>query len=308
MANTINNASKYERELIQAFVDNSYIAPFVTLNTEFIDAKNFHFTVLQTSGYQNHSLNGGWNRGEVVETDKVYTLTQDRDVEFFLDKRQVDESNQTATIQNVSMTFEKNNATPEKDAYFFSKVAKEATTANLKTDTARADYTKANIYTKLVQFIGRVRRYRNKGLVVYLAPELMDLLTLSSELTHSIDVATISANDGKAIQTRITVIDGVPVIEVVDDDRFYSEFDFSEGYVPKAGASKINMLACTPLTTKMVPKIESIYFFAPGQHTEGDGYLYQNRAHYDTFVFPNGKDGYIDSVAVDLDTTVVPSL
>ena len=68
------------------------------------------------------------------------------------------------------------------------------------------------------------------------------------------------------------------------------------------------MLAATPLTTKMVSKIESIYFFAPGEHTQGDGYLYQNRAHYDTFVFPNGKDGNIDSVAVDVDTSEVPSL
>ena len=308
MSNTINNASKYERELIQSFVDNSYVAPFVTTNVEWIDAKNFHFTVLQTSGYQNHSLNGGWNRGDVTETDKVYTVSRDRDVEFFLDKRQVDESNQTATIENVSTKFETEQATPEKDAYFFSKVTTEANTAGKKTSTARNTYTSANIYTKLVQFIGKVRKYRNKGLIVYLAPDLMDLLALSTELTHSIDVASISANDGKAIQTRITVIDGVPIIEVVDDDRFYSEFDFSDGYTPKAGAVKINMLAATPLTTKMVSKIESIYFFAPGEHTDGDGYLYQNRAHYDAFVFPNGKDGYVDSVAVDVDTSEVPSL
>lgn len=308
MANTINNASKYERELIETFIDNSYIAPFVSTNTEFIDAKNFHFTVLQTSGYKNHSLNGGWNRGEVVETDKVYTLTQDRDVEFFLDKRQVDESNRTATIENVSKTFEKTEATPEKDAYFFSKVVAMADSVGKKTSTARNTYTTANIYTKIVQFIGNVRRYRNKGLIVYLAPELMDLLALSTELTHSIDVASISANDGKAIQTRITIIDGVPVVEVVDDDRFYSEFDFSEGYAPKVGSAKINMLGATPMTTKMVPKIESIYFFGPGEHTEGDGYLYQNRAHYDTFVFPNGKDGVIDSVVADIDTDLTPSL
>lgn len=308
MANVINNASKYERELIQSFIDNSYIAPFVATNTKFIDAKNFHFTVLTTSGYKNHSLNGGWNRGDVTEIDKVYTLTMDRDIEFFLDKREVDESNQTATIQNVSRTFEENNATPEKDAYFFSKVTALANSASKKTSTARNTYTAGNIYTKIVNFIGTLRRYRNKGLVVYLAPDLMDLLALSTELTHSIDVASISANDGKSIQTRITVIDGVPIVEVVDDDRFYSEFDFSDGYKPKAGAVKINMLGATPLTTKMVSKIESIYFFAPGQHTEGDGYLYQNRAHYDTFVFPNGTNGNVDSVAVDVDTAPVPSL
>ena len=119
------------------------------------------------------------------------------------------------------------------------------------------------------------------------------------------DVMTISANDGKAIQTRITQIDGVPVVEVIDDDRFYSAFDFTDGFKPAVGAYKINMLGATPLTSKMVNKISSIYFFAPGEHTEGDGYLYQNRAHYDTFVFPNGKDAKIDSIYVDLDTTAV---
>ena len=304
MPNTINYASKYERKLIETYIEGSYAAPFVTTNVEWLDAKNFHFTSLEVGGYKDHSLTGGWNRQPIVEKDKVFTVSQDRDVEFFLDKREVDESNRTATVENVSNKFEQTQAVPEKDAYFFSKVASVATTNNLKTSTAVNTYTVANIYTKLVNFIGRVRRYRNKGLIVYLVPELMDLLALSTELTHSMEVTTI-VQGGKAIQTRVTQIDGVPIVEVIDDDRFYSEFDFSNGYKAKTGAYKINMLACTPLTTKMVPKIASIYFFAPGEHTEGDGYLYQNRAHYDTFVFPNGKDAKIDSVYVDLDTTPV---
>lgn len=304
MANTINYASKYERKLIDTFIEGSYIAPFITTNVEWLDAKNFHFTTLNVGGYKDHGLNGGWNRQPIVEADKVYTVSQDRDVEFFLDKREVDESNRTATIENVSETFEKTQAVPEKDAHFFSKVAKTAVDNSLSTSTAQADYTVNNIFTKINQFISKLRRYRNKGLIVYLAPELMDLLGLSKELSHSIDVTTI-VQGGKAIQTRITQIDGVPIVEVIDDDRFYSAFDFTDGYEPATGAYKINMLACTPLTTKMVPKIASIYFFAPGEHTDGDGYLYQNRAHYDTFVFPNGKDGAIDSVYVDLDTTPV---
>lgn len=302
MANVINYASKYERELIKTYIEGSYTAPFVTTNVDWLDAKNFHFTQLSVGGYKAHDITGGWNRQSAIETDKTYTLTQDRDVEFFLDKREVDESNQTATIENVSNQFEETQAVPEKDAYFFSKVASVAEDNNLKTSTARNTYTVANIYTKLVQFIGKVKRYRNKGLVVYLAPELMDLLALSTELTHSMDATTI-VEGGKAIQTRVTRIDGVPIVEVIDDDRFYSEYDFTNGYEIKEGAYKINMLGATPLTTKMVPKISSIYFFAPGEHTEGDGYLYQNRASYDTFVFPNGKDGKIDSVCVDLDTT-----
>ena len=65
---------------------------------------------------------------------------------------------------------------------------------------------------------------------------------------------------------------------------------------------KINVLIASPLTVKTVPKIASIYYFNPGQHTEGDGYLYQDRSLSDTFVFPNGKDNKIDSIYVDVDT------
>ena len=69
------------------------------------------------------------------------------------------------------------------------------------------------------------------------------------------------------------------------------------------GAHKINVLVACGQTCKTVPKISSIYYFAPGAHTEGDGYLYQNRSLSDVFVFPNGKDGKIDSIFVDVDTT-----
>lgn len=38
---------------------------------------------------------------------------------------------------------------------------------------------------------------------------------------------------------------------------------------------------------------------------KGDGYLYQNRSLSDVFVFPNGRDGKIDSIYVDVDTAEV---
>ena len=111
------------------------------------------------------------------------------------------------------------------------------------------------------------------------------------------------AEGGIGIETRITDIDGVTLIEVIDDERFYDKFDFTDGFVPVASTShKINVLIASPLTVKTVPKIASIYYFNPGQHTEGDGYLYQDRSLSDTFVFPNGKDNKIDSIYVDVDT------
>lgn len=113
---------------------------------------------------------------------------------------------------------------------------------------------------------------------------------------------------------RVTEIDGVPIMEVIDDERFYDAFNWEPeggGFEPlkKAsgvtGAHKINVLVACGQTCKTVPKINSIYYFEPGGHTKGDGYLYQNRSFSDVFVFPNGRDGNIDSIYVDVDTTEV---
>lgn len=304
MPNVINHAEKYNSELIEIFADNSYIAPFIADNVNWLDAKTFHFTSMQTGGYKNHSINGGWNRQNIEQKDHPYTVEQDRDVEFFVDKKEVDESNRTASIEKISNTFEVTQATPERDAYFFSKVASEATKASRKSSTALSAYTPENVLSKVINFIGLSNRYRNKGLIVFVRSEIMNLLALSKEVGKSITIetTTLTANTGKAIETRIARVNGTVLVEVVDDERFYSAFDFTDGFVPAEGSYKINMLSATPLTTKFVPKISSIYFFGPGEHTQGDGYLYQNRGHYDTFVFPNGKDGKVDSIYVDLDT------
>ena len=84
---------------------------------------------------------------------------------------------------------------------------------------------------------------------------------------------------------------------------FQNDAEFVGGCI--AGAHKINVLIACGQTCKTVPKISSIYFFDPGAHTLGDGYLYQNRSLSDVFVFPNGRDGKVDSVYVYTHTVAV---
>ena len=84
------------------------------------------------------------------------------------------------------------------------------------------------------------------------------------------------------------------------NDRFKTKYDYTDGCVADATAQDINILFASVETVKTVPKISSIYYFNAGQHTEGDGDLYQNRALWDTFVFPNGIDNKVDSIFVDM--------
>lgn len=311
MANTNNYAEVWQSDLIEILIQGTLTSPFITTNVKWLGAKTFHFTQMSTSGYKNHNRNGGWNRGKYVQTDVPFTLTHDRDVEFLVDKLDVDETNETASIHNISRTFEQTQAAPETDALFFSKVAAKAqATAGYYSSTAIAAWTAANVFTKLKEILakGKLRRYKARGtLVMYVASYIMDLLERSTEFTRKIEMTQI-AEGGIGIETRVTDIDGVAVIEVIDDERFYDKFNFEPedgGFEPASGAHKINVLVACGDTCKTVPKLNSIYFFAPGAHTEGDGYLYQNRAFSDTFVFPNGRDKKIDSVFVDTDTAAV---
>lgn len=319
----LNYAEQWSPELLEILMQGTLTSPFVTSNVKWLDAKTFHFTQMSVSGYKNHSRNGGWNRGDFAQTDVPFTVTHDRDVSFLVDKADVDETNETASIQNITRVFEQTQVVPETDALFFSKVAQKAQeTDGYHSSTATSAYTKAKVFGMLKDILakGKLRRYKANGtLVMYVRSEIMDALEQSTEFTRKIEMTQI-AEGGMGIETRVTDIDGVPIMEVVDDERFYDAFDWDTedgGFAPLkkvaadssheveavTGAHKINVLVACGQTCKTVPKISSIYYFAPGDHTEGDGYLYQNRSLSDVFVFPNGKDGKIDSIFVDVDTT-----
>lgn len=313
----LNYAQVWEPELLEILMQGALTSPFVTTNVRWLDAKTFHFTQMSTSGYKNHNRNGGWNKGNYVQKDVPFTVTHDRDISFLVDKADVDETNATASIQNISRTFEQTQVVPETDALFFSKVAQAAQKEEgYHSTTAIAAYTKAKVFGMLKDILakGKLRRYKANGsLVMYVSSAIVDALEQSTEFTRKIELTQI-AEGGIGIETRVTDIDGVAVMEVVDDERFYDAFDWEPeagGFEPqkkvasgtaKAGAHKINVLVACGQTCKTVPKISSIYYFEPGAHTEGDGYLYQNRSLSDVFVFPNGKDNKVDSVFVDVDT------
>lgn len=297
----LNYAEVWSPDLLKIKTQEALTSPFIVSNVKWLGARTFHFTQMSTSGFKSHSREGGWNRGTFTQQDNEYKVEFSRDIEFLVDKADVDETNATASIENIAKTFELTQATPENDAYFFSKVAQKATAANLFSETKESEWTKANVLTKLKAIISRVKRYR-RSLLVYVDTHIMDKLELSEQLQRKIDMVTI-ADGGIGIETRFTSIDGVPILEVMESDRFYDKFNFNPeggGFEPHETGKKLNVLAASLETVITVPKISSIYYFAPGAHTKGDAYLFQRRDDYDTFVFPNGKNNLIDSVFADL--------
>lgn len=304
MPNTTNYAEIWQKELLTIYVQNALTSPFFTSNVRWLGGKTFHFTQMSVSGFRNHTRSGKIQSGVYTQTDNEYTVTHDRSVSFLVDKLDVDESNETASIQKVAETFEKTQAVPEGDAHFFEVVSQKAITASLNKEVDPATYTKSNILDTIYDAINKVKRYRS-SLIVYVTTDVMNLIEKALADKAKIQWTSISGLEF-SLETRVATINGVPVMEVIDDDRFYTKFDYKDdesgGFAPNSTGRKISILVASTETCKTVKKLTSIYYFAPGTHTEGDGYLYQHREAWDTFVFPNGKDNKIDSVYVEYAT------
>ena len=198
----INYAQQWAPELLDILIQGSMISPFITTNVKWPGAKTFHFTQMSTSGYKSHNRNGGWNRGNFVQADVPFTLMHDRDVEFCVDRLDVDESNATASIKNISETFTSTQSVPEANALFFSRCATKAKSlAGYHSETAISAYTADNVYSKLKGYISHLRRYRAMGaLVMYVRSDIMDLLERSTELQRKIELTQI-AEGGMGIET-----------------------------------------------------------------------------------------------------------
>lgn len=283
----------YEEALVQGILT----APLESRNLNWYDARTFRVSSLTTSGYQYHTRNKGYNPGTLANPDSLFELNFDRDIEFYVDRADVDETNQALSVARISERFMATQARPEVDAYRFMKLCDFATASG---QTATETLTTATVYPRLKAMIAPLRKYNPQNTILYVSSEVMDMLEQSEAFTRIIMMQEIA---GTNLNSRVTAIDGVQIIEVWDTSRFYNSFDFTDGFVPTPAtptppgpALAINAIAVSVPSILAAVKFESIFFFAPGQHTQGDGYLYQNRLYHDIFILPDRADGVVTSL------------
>lgn len=273
-----------DQAIVQGLVTSVLGVPKVKLVN---GGKSFTLTTISTSGLKAHGRGKGFNAGTVSNDKTVYTMGQDRDIEFFVDRQDVDETNQDLAVANVSKVFIEEQVQPEIDAYRFSTLAKGAGTS--VTETLTVD----NVYTQLKAALLPVRKYGAQNIVGFLSSETMDLLERSKEFTRSITNQNVGMT---ALESRVTSLDGVQLVEVWDETRFKDAYDFTDGYKPKSNANDINFLFVVKPAVIPVVKENAVYMFAPGEVGQGDGYLYQNRLYHDLFILKNKKDGVSVSI------------
>lgn len=293
---TINYITKDGHVYDQRLVQDAVTSDLETAGVKLLDdGQSFTLTTIETSGYKDHTRNKGFNSGTYENRKKVYTMTQDRDIEFYVDTMDAEETGQDLAVARISNTFITEQATPEVDAYRLSTLATKAiTNGNSKEEALTVE----NVYSRLKAELLPVRKYGASNIIVYVSSETMDLLERSKEFTRNITNQNVGQT---ALESRITSLDGVVLKEVWDADRFWTAFDFTDGFKPTETAKEINFLIVVKPAQISVVKHRAIFLFAPGTHTQGDGYLYQNHLYHDTFLKEEQKEGVRVSIKADAD-------
>ncbi|MCO8286675.1 hypothetical protein [Tetragenococcus halophilus] len=274
----------FDQKITQGLLTSAIGIPNVNLVA---GGKSFTLTTISTSGLKDHSRNKGFNEGSYNNDKKIYTMEQDRDVEFYIDKQDVDETNQDLAVANISNTFITEHVQPEIDAYRFSTLANGA--GNVKEEEVTAD----NAYTAIKSAILPVRKFGPQNLVAFVSTNVMDALERSAEFTRSITNQNVGQT---ALDSRVTSLDGVTIVEVWDASRFMNKYDFSDGYAATDDAQEINIVVVARQAVIPIVKENTVFMFAPGEHSQGDGYLYQNRLYHDLFIKDQQQDGVSASV------------
>ncbi len=286
MANTINYAIQFERQLKQKYKRESLTSDLTTEKITFINANTVKIPYIEMGGFKDHTRNGGFNRQSVKNNFMSKTLAHDRDVEFFVDTMDVDESNLAVAAANITNVFEEEHAIPEEDCYRISKLHNDFVALGETPDTTAPTVENIlKLYDKYMKEMDE-DEVPAEGRLFYVTPDIEEIIKNAKDVQK---VFYLNGG-GNGFNRAVRSLDDVN-IKKIPSSRMKSAYNFTDGCVPGTSAKQINMILVHPKSVLACDKHSYIKLWAPGTHTQGDGYLYQLRKYWDLFVIDTRVKG-----------------
>lgn len=286
----VNYAAQYGRELANAYPYLSYYGDLWNAGESQrfkpLQGKTVYIPSMNTTGARaanRAQIDGVFNRNFSLDWES-HELQMDREWDTLVDPLDIMETNEVATIANVTKTFNEFQKIPEQDAYMSSKLAGFAAGfGGIDATTLTA----ANILTQWDNALAymtdqRVNRDRVRCKVI---PAIYKLLKEAAGMTRFIDVTGGIRN----VDRNIGKLDGV-LIEEIPSDMMQSSYDFTNGWAAAAGASQIGMLLYDSMSIAAPIIYDTAMISAPTAQSKGK-YLYYERYYYDVFCLKNRNAG-----------------
>ena len=298
MAN-VNYAAQYAKELANAYPYLLYFADIYNNENASkyrpISGKNVMIPSMTVSGahaVNRNQITGTFNRNW-DNAWQTFACQMDREWDTLIDPMDMVETNEIATIANVTKTFNEQQKFAEMDAFLAATLGSAAIT-NSKADTT--SLSAANILTNWDNYLAAMAeaRVNRDRLVCYVTPSVFKLLKEASGITRFIDAGTGIRN----IDRNVGKLDGVRIVEV-PSDLMKSAYDFTTGFVAADNAAQINMLFVDTEAVVTPIVYETSMISAPTAQSKGK-YLYYERFYYGAAILANRKAGvYVNYTAAN---------
>lgn len=290
MAEALNYAVEYSRELANAY---PYVLHFAALRStendrryQWIDAKTIKIPHLSTTGRTDASRDtiGGTNRNFSNDWE-TKELMFHRQWKTLVHPKDIDETNQVASISNITTTMNETQKFPEMDAYLVSKLYGDWTTEG-GTEIAVMptvdnvlelfDTMMLNMDEARVPAVGRR---------LYVTPAVHKILKSAEGIARAM---LVTNNDGR-IARLIANIDDVE-IEKVPSELMLTKYNFTVGYAAATDAKQIHMFLAHPSCVITPDKYEFVKLDPPSAGTDGK-WVYFEESYGDVFILNKRING-----------------
>lgn len=286
----INYAAQYARELAQAYpYALNFGALYATPNNGRYrmgeDGKTIYIPNLSTTGRV------AADRDTIATATRNYdnawepkTLSNQRKWSTLVHPKDIDQTNEVASIANITQVFNEEQKFPEMDAYCISTLYKLWLAQNHKADeTALTTANVLAVFDQLMLNMDNARVPAN-GRILYCTNEVKTLLKQATGIARNYDV------QGKksAIDRTISRIEEVEVIGV-PATLMKSAYTFTSGWAVAADAVQINMLLVHPSAVITPVSYQFSQLDPPSAVTEGK-YIYYEESFEDVFILNKKSD------------------
>lgn len=305
----INYVTEYAQALVQAY---PYVLHFGALyNTpnngrfRWTGAKTIEIPSISTTGRVNS------NRDTIALAQRNYdnawepkTLTNQRKWSTLVHPMDIDQTNNTVTINNITSVFNNEQKFPEMDAYCISKIYADWIAAGMVADnTVPTVANILNIFDKFMQEMTEAR-VTATGRILYVTPAIRTMLKNAQDISRQFNV-----QGGSPVINRIVnSLDSVQ-IEEVPSELMKTVYNFTSGWQPGAGAKQIHMMLIDPWAVITPVSYQFARLDEPSAGSEGK-YIYFEESFEDVFILNKRASGIKFLVAAedeDLDTITVAS-
>lgn len=286
----LNYAKQYQQALEQQFPYAMYFgALFSTPNNgryRWVTCDTIQVPTISTTGRVDGDRDTiGTKKRNFNNQWTPLTVTNHRTWSTLVHPRDIDQTNEVASIANITRVYNDEQKIPEMDAYCVSKLYADWVALSHAAD--KTVLTAENILSVIDKWMSEMddKRVPRSGRILYVTPAVKTLINNAKDLYRHLDVK----DAGSAVHRAITALDELRIENSVPSDLMKTKYDFTEGWKVDSTADQINMFMVHPLAVITPISYEFARLDPPSAGSDGK-YVYFEESFEDVFVLKNKAD------------------